>query len=1027
MSMMTSNPINLGLNTGVSPTDDSQTSQPLFNQKELEDLERFSSLIVWDSLKKNPRQNEFLKGLGNFEKPDEINGDSRQYFKRFQSVDAQDETQLSKMAQEAGLGDSGMLSYSPFSGGQWRQGTLGFHEASVVGNYLGSILELGSTNQNTTWAQTMMFLDTGLLEDSPAAEPILRDVPLFKTQKLPVPTGGNLMVEKDVYIKPDGSPLTASDLQNSGIDYDPSLITDPSQLITPDTVLQAGPEGVGIPASQLMPMTTELVSPGLGQLMRNEFEESLYNYNKDTVNNFERFWRIGDYGPATRYVSTLPVLDVIEAYVTIDDPVTTNPAWVALNRSNKINGAELVKTLKERDPNLVAAWTQEGVNWEVLEQATTAGEFRAHVNGVFVNNAIARSVTTSWKRDPYYSYLLSAREMAYGTLVSGDAVGQALIMAATAGIGTAVSAGLTVRGALAANRGATLSRAAIRVNLNSARRVRSILQNVVKTLPVNLPSTFLDLAATRLGTTLPRVAKLAQDAKKAGKGWKGTLWVLGQGVEGFIEEGVTDLLNQGYEYSLGMRSNLDLGQTWTQAWTGFLAEPILGAALAPVNLTTAFVVNSPNLVVGHGARLLGLNSTRAREFNTYLSAFNGNWDNLNYVEQEIRMERIARGLVFEATFGRHADGKFRKIEDAEQTLSAIGAELSTLGSTATPTTVLEAGIALGEKLRDLNEKIEKDSLPEEVKIKLVEAINAGVLSVDSDQTLRLNEDIAEVLLGFIALGAQSSTKPTLKQAFIQEQVRKVILDRVRAENPELIKQIEQETDEKLKEELEKDLEAKVEEAKEIPDVSIAETLEKNLNLFLSLIPGTQEIITTETLSEETKKVFEDAQRELDEELQVRIDRLVQEHNLAIQLTSDFEVQEQPATPITVSGAAIGTQRRRTDTESVTAPTETALTPDITQTETTPEATGDQQTPPTSEAEPDQQVIPTPEATVTEKSELQTKVEEVLKTLGIDSAAYLQSLAQVQPNIDQALRDILDLSAQAPEGQLRTYLKSFISC
>ena len=1028
MSMMTSVNLNFG---GRQPMDSppSGESKPLFTEKELEDFQRFSAFSVWSATQQNSAYNLNLKQTGNLlENPNAYyNPDNKrkEYFKRFESTYYSDDTaqrEQNQIATEMGLGDTGTLAYSPYSEGKFRLGTLGYHEASVASNYQGSLLELATTNQNTTWAQSMMFMNTGLLEGSPAMEPIQVSKSMFELGEVEVPVSDQLAVPKEAYIKPDGTPLTLKDfVEATGLKIPDQFMANPEEIVTPDTIVGMSGENQTITASDAMPNVETTESSGLQSLLRNEFEESFFQYNVGAVNNWERFGRVGNYGMADRTslgifdLSVIPVFDAIEAYVS---PETTNPAWIALHRSNKINGSELVKELQERDPVLYQAWTEEGINWDTLKQAQNAGEFRAHVNSVFMNNAIQRAISTYEKRNPYFSYVRAGSEMAYSTLVAGDAVAQTTILVATSGASGAISLGLAARTGLMARRGVQVSRAVIRSNLRTLRNIQRTMGNATRFLPINLPGTLLEISAARLGTTLPQVAAFHASIKGANILARGSLWAGGQGIEGFVEEGVTDLLNQGYESALGMRSGLDFGQTLSSAIEGFFAEPLLGAALGPLNFVTSQITNSPGALVANTGRLMGFKGNRVREINAYLSTFDLNWDDMSPLEQELRMEQVARGLVFEESFGAFVDGKLAKAETAHPILSQLGTDIGRLGSRVDPTTAIEAGILIGEELRKFNADVRNNKLSDEQRSLFLQAVAEGVFRVDEDGTIKLNEDLAEIVLGLAVLGASNGGQTPLKQAFIQEKIRQKVIEKVEKENPELAEKLKKENLSKLtKEEQDKlteEYSAKVEEELTNFNPETIAKLEKQQELLFSLLTRFNETLETQELDSDTVDAFNTAQETFNEAVADRIENIISEINA-----------DSAATPVTSEAAPVAPEDAPVAPEDASvAPEDAPMVSEVAPvvSEAAPVASEDAKAAPAI-ADVDEQLATVSQADI-------ESLREVLKTVDIDADKFFELLSQSGNTIEDAINVILGdggLASVFSGDDLKNEIKSLITC
>jgi len=995
MSMFTNNPINLGLTT--TSNQPSEESSVYFGPVDRENIRKTMLMFGFDATVKERQRNQEL-ALADENKANEVS----EYFKRFKERKNEEEEVIESYAQELGYDQKGLLSYDPNSGGKFKMGTLGFHDANVVANYDGQLLELMTTNQNTIWAQTNAFMNTDLFNASTALEPIVETVPMFQ---LDLATG--------TYFKPDGTTLLMKDLRDTaGINLDTMGISfNPDDPVTPNTIVGFGLEQAPILAESVL-LAQRTKSPGIKALLRNEFEESFFNerVGSNIVNNFDRYL-LKPWGSAATDLSLWPVLDAIEGLVS---PETTNPAWIALHSSNKINGSEMVNELQTRDPVLYKAWTDEGVDWEYLKGVKNAGEFRSYVNGVFINNAIARTLKSHQQIHPYWTYVKEARHAIYSTLTSGDAVGQAAIMVATAGASTAFSIGLSARSAvIGATRTAAASSNNFRSGIKGAMAVRQSLQRINAALPVNLPGTILEIAAKKAGTKFPRLTALNNTIKgtnlSALKGAKlvkgafktGALWSAGQAVEGFVEEGVTSLINQGYDYSLGFRSHLDLASTFEQALYGAIMEPVLGGALAPLNFATAKIINSPNAVINAGARFFNLDPSRAREFNAYLSTIQGSFDGLDPIAKEMRIQQITRGLMFERTFGKYTSEGYESIEKAYTSLSNLGSQVSALSGKLNTTSLLDAGIIFGETLEKLNIDYRQNKLNQEQLNNLNEAINEDVFIKSKDGTLQLNKNLAESFLLITTLGGlgRSNNNSLLGLNFFKTQHDSLVTEKLRKKNEELVKKLE---DPNLpveeKEKLQEELDNKIAEGLKTVSKDVIEQVQKQQQLFFKVFPIVQETIESFEIDPQTNNSIQAATDSLLQTLQEPVKRLQEfSENLKNQ-------QDTQGTPID-TGATQGT------------PVDTGAT------QGTPVDTGATQGTPVD-------TLTTPK--VQEKPALSQETFEqfstLLKSVDIETNGYVNSFVNIhKEDSEKQARALIELAPLYDKEELKKELQTQINC
>ena len=587
------------------------------------------------------------------------------FLSRFQSRGNEREEELTKIAENLGFRNVGQLAYDQYSN-EFRYGTLGFHGASLTANMDGAQFELMTTNQNTAWAKTMHNLNMHMFEVSPAFQPTTE-----LQWKLKESDGS----KNAFYIHTDGTIVTKGSLNLPNLNDQEKL-----EPVTPDTIVGKNEDGSPILAKDSIPQKT--IDEGLIALRRNDLEESFYNYNSGTVNNFGRFGRIGDFGQADQTVlgvidtSNVPIVDFVRSMY---DPGKTNADYIARELSTKIDGKQLVETIKTRDPLWYQDMLEQGIDMEKLAAMPTAGMFRAYVNGTYQRNAIARSLRTlevadGWWWDKFYK----GREMIYSTLVAGDAVAQVGLTVLSAGTNLAVAGSLTAARAVPTTVATSAARiAAIRAgvasNVTFSTKFAQGLQSVVRWLPANAPSTLVTMGLKRAPSVENGIKALHWSGQWAARGG---LWTGAQAVEGLLEEGITDVVNQGYELSLGLRQSYDFSQTMTSAWQGALMEPILGGTLMAPMLAVGYTGQTLGRAsLKSTTRWFGLDQSRVNEFNYYLSSLGGNFDNLSPIEQQVRQESVVRGLVMEEALGPISTGAFTKAETAFAKFAQMGLNL----------------------------------------------------------------------------------------------------------------------------------------------------------------------------------------------------------------------------------------------------------------------------------------------------------------------------------------------------------------
>lgn len=398
----------------------------------------------------------------------------------------------------------------------------------------------------------------------------------------------------------------------------------------------------------------ELIGPD-----RDEYKRQL-----QIDNNWERLTNIDSFESLAKAV---PVVDPLFMMIS-----GSTPEEMYLKRKDpSFNGAAIVEEIKNNDPEFAAFLESEGVNFNDLSQADNAFHFRWLLNSTVQSNAISRSLQSA-ERYHYapVNWALFGYNQAYHSLTSGDFVGQVALTVATAGLGTAVAGVATaVNGLTAASRveGAV---AASQMAVNLAKAGKTV-KGIRDWLPANIPSTLMHTFAPK--------------GLNFGKTTVGSFgaWIAGQSIEGFVEEGVTDVVNQVYEKNIGTRLQYNYGQVWDAAVMGAAMEPILGGALQvvtiPVNLTTSFAGKVGSTVAeGLFTYSFNLDSARVREFSLYLDEFMGNFNNLSPEDQQVRIGIITAGLATEAALNEATGKTFGRVEE-EKNQILIGRLMSMIG------------------------------------------------------------------------------------------------------------------------------------------------------------------------------------------------------------------------------------------------------------------------------------------------------------------------------------------------------------
>lgn len=376
-------------------------------------------------------------------------------------------------------------------------------------------------------------------------------------------------------------------------------------------------------------------------------DKEYYQRQLRNTNNWERWVNIDS---AESLAQAAPIVDML--FTTIGEQT---PEEVLLKRKDpSFDGKLLVDTILKEDPEFFSFLKSEGVSMDSLNTATNPYHFKYLINSTVQANAIRRSLQAS---EQYHTtaanWALFGLEQGRSSLGSGDFVGQVALTVGTAGLGLAVSGIATATTYLTtANRvAAGLKASETAINLAKAGKLITNLRNF---LPANIPSTLVN--------------KYLPQAVNKGMLSTGGLWITGQAIEGFLEEGITDVWNQVYELNEGTRLSYNFGQTWEAAYMGALMEPVLGAALTgitiPVTVTTSVVGStlgdfSTSLFSG----TFNIQPTRFKELNLFYDSFMGKFENLSPEERQIRIGTITASLVTETALNQSTNNAFGKTED----------------------------------------------------------------------------------------------------------------------------------------------------------------------------------------------------------------------------------------------------------------------------------------------------------------------------------------------------------------------------
>jgi hypothetical protein len=411
-------------------------------------------------------------------------------------------------------------------------------------------------------------------------------------------------------------------------------------------------------------------------------------------NNWERTVNIDSFESLAK---AIPVVDPLFTMIS-----GKTPEEQYLKRKDpSFNGRKIVEEIQKSDPEFAAFLRSEGVNFDDLAQADNPFHFRWLLNSTVQANALNRSLQSSEK---YHSapvnWALFGYNQAYHSLTSGDFVGQVVLTAATAGLGAAVAGIATVVNGLTATSRVKGALAASQTAINIARAGKTV-RELRNWIPSNIPSTL--------------VHKFTPNGLSFGKSTAGTfgIWVTGQAIEGFVEEGVTDVVNQIYEKNIGTRLGYNYSQMFDAAVMGSVMQPILGGALQvatiPINFTVSFAGKTGSTVAeGLFTYAFKLDSGRVREFRLYLDEFMGNFESLSPEEQQTRIGMITAGLATEAALNEATGQAFGKLESEEnqfllgQLMSMIGNDHQLAGDPSGRLLLSELAVKLAKLRADLN-------------------------------------------------------------------------------------------------------------------------------------------------------------------------------------------------------------------------------------------------------------------------------------------------------------------------------------
>jgi len=378
-------------------------------------------------------------------------------------------------------------------------------------------------------------------------------------------------------------------------------------------------------------------------------------------NNWSRFVNIDS---GTSAAAAIPIVDPLYTILASQTP----DERLLSKKDPTFDGSKLVDAMLE-DREHVAFLVSQGVNLDLLKTAQNPFHFLFLLNSPVQANAINRTMKTA---EAYHSttaeWALFGVDQVRSSLGSGDFVGQVALTVATAGLGTAVAGSATALNMLQAG---SRAKSAVKMSETAVRMAKAgqAINNVRDYLPANIPSTVMRKLSPK---------GLVESSNK----WVvGGSWFTGQAIEGFLEEGITDVFNQAYELSHGTRLNYNYDQTFQAALMGALMEPVLGGALTtatiPVNVTAIY---GKKLGTAVSNRIFSVTfnipPTRFKEVGLYFDSFMGRFNKLSPEDQQIRISTITNSLVIESALNEATNNQFGKIED---NINLLGKVIQVLG------------------------------------------------------------------------------------------------------------------------------------------------------------------------------------------------------------------------------------------------------------------------------------------------------------------------------------------------------------
>jgi hypothetical protein len=437
---------------------------------------------------------------------------------------------------------------------------------------------------------------------------------------------------------------------------------------------------------------------------------------------------------------------------------TENNAELVLfqKKDPEFDGSALLNLIQKEDPEFWAYLQNAGLTEDDLTTANNAFDFRYRVNSAVNNKAMAQAAEVySMTAGPIEKAARFTWDQLTGTIDSPDMVGQVVIAAATAGVGTAISgaATFTARAGLAtAQTGARAAKIAER-----AAKIHKVGQAIKKTqdyLPVNIASTLLNK------TVGPTVGNA-----------KWMKYFVGPMATEFVEEGAIDVANQLLNiHKLDTQVSFDYGQMTESAF--------MGAAMGPVLAGAFKVAGIPISIAGYGLRISGnaisdfavtrvldINPSRLSEFRLYMNAFTGtNLGDLSVEEQHVRLAAEARALVTESLLNEMSNNTFGRLEDKknEGFVSAIRAlsNIEMASENTNQKSALGAVLAVNEWLNNLNTGIgtfdPTTGAFQSNKLSQFIQEHPGFLAVRDDGKVTMSLEALETVVRLVAAGNQTT-------------------------------------------------------------------------------------------------------------------------------------------------------------------------------------------------------------------------------------------------------------------------------